>query len=144
MTARESTSTPSRSNRNPEQRSSSIGRNVTLLRTTGTEIRGDVNRLLSRYLGAPGAIVPVIAQGLADVNLVTIAGGSGAGAPETTVQNITAVIQTALAAQLVTRGGLLDREPPDGGNDRQADVPRLAEASPPKKEPASAKPAWQQ
>src|SRR6266516_5566500 len=89
-------------------------------------------------------IVPVIAQGLADAKLVTIAGGSGAGAPETTVQNITAVIQTVLAAQLVTRGGLLDREPADGGNDRQADVPRLAEASPPKKEPASAKPAWQQ
>src|SRR5207249_4187332 len=81
-------------------------------------------------------IVPVIAQGLADAKLVTIAGGSGAGAPETTVQNITAVIQTVLAAQLVTRGGLLDREPADGGNDRQADVPRLAEASPPKKEPA--------
>src|SRR6266571_2106145 len=89
-------------------------------------------------------IVPVIAQGLADAKLVTIAGGSGAGAPETTVQNITAVIQTVLAAQLVTRGGLLDREPADGGNDRQADVPRLAEASQPKKEPASAKPAWQQ
>jgi len=89
-------------------------------------------------------IVPVIAQGLADAKLVTIAGGSGAGAPETTVQNITAVIQTVLAAQLVTRGGLLDREPADGGNDRQADVPRLAEASPPKKEPASAKPPWQQ
>jgi len=63
-------------------------------------------------------IVPVIAQGLADAKLVTIAGGSGAGAPETTVQNITAVIQTALAAQLVTRGGLLDREPTDGGNAR--------------------------
>jgi len=64
-------------------------------------------------------IVPVIAQGLADANLITIAGGSGAGAPETTVQNITAVIQTALAAQLVTRGGLLDREPTDGGNARR-------------------------
>src|SRR5207249_628987 len=35
-------------------------------------------------------IVPVIAQGLADAKLITIAGGSGAGAPETTVQNITA------------------------------------------------------
>src|SRR2546429_968970 len=89
-------------------------------------------------------IVPVIAQGLADAKLVTIAGGSGAGAPETTVQNITAVIQAVLAAQLVTRGGVLDREPADGGNDRQADVPRLAEASPPEKEPASAKPARQQ
>jgi len=42
---------------------------------------------------------------------VTIS-GNGAGAPETTAQNITAVIQTALAAQLVTRGGLLDGPPP--------------------------------
>src|SRR5881392_3458293 len=76
-------------------------------------------------------IVPVIAQGLADAKLITIAGGSGAGAPETTVQNITAVIQTALAAQLVTRGGLLDREPTDGGNARQADTARLADAPSP-------------
>ena len=88
-------------------------------------------------------IVPAIAQGLADAKLVTIAGGSGAGAPETTVQNITAVIQTALAAQLVTRGGLLDREPSDGGNARQSDAPRLAEVSPPKKEPAPEKAPWQ-
>ncbi len=88
-------------------------------------------------------IVPAIAQGLADAKLVTIAGGSGAGAPETTVQNITAVIQTALAAQLVTRGGLLDREPSDGGNARQSDAPRLTEASPPKKEPTPQKAPWQ-
>jgi len=91
-------------------------------------------------------IVPVIAQGLADAKLITIAGGSGAGAPETTVQNITAVIQTALAAQLVTRGGLLDREPTDGGNARQADTARLADApSPtPTAEPVPGKARWQQ
>ena len=52
-------------------------------------------------------IAPIIAEGLADARLVTIA-GSGVGAPETTAQNITAVIQTALAAQLVTKGGLVD------------------------------------
>src|SRR5437764_2489836 len=91
-------------------------------------------------------IVPVIAQGLADAKLITIAGGSGAGAPETTVQNITAVIQTALAAQLVTRGGLLDREPTDGGNARQADTARLADAPspPPTAEPVPGKARWQQ
>lgn len=55
-------------------------------------------------------IAPIIGQGLADAKLVTIA-GNGAGAAETTAQNITAVIQTALAAQLVTRGGLLDGAP---------------------------------
>ena len=91
-------------------------------------------------------IVPVIAQGLADAKLITIAGGSGAGAPETTVQNITAVIQTALAAQLVTRGGLLDREPTDGGNARQADTARLPDAPspPPAAEPVPLKARWQQ
>ena len=91
-------------------------------------------------------IVRVIAQGLADAKLVTIAGGSGAGAPETTVQNITAVIQTALAAQLVTRGGLLDRERTDGGNARPPDAPRLAETPPPPPttEPVPEKARWQQ
>ena len=91
-------------------------------------------------------IVPVIAQGLADAKLITIAGGSGAGAPETTVQNITAVIQTALAAQLVARGGLLDREPTDGGNARPADTARLADAPspPPTAEPVPVKARWQQ
>jgi len=61
-------------------------------------------------------IAPIIAEGLADAKLVTIS-GNGAGAPETTAQNITAVIQTALAAQLVTRGGLLDGPPPTDGRD---------------------------
>jgi flotillin len=89
-------------------------------------------------------IVPVIAQGLADAKLITIAGGSGAGAPETTVQNITAVIQTALAAQLVARGGLLDRGPTDGGGaSRQPDGSRVAEESPTQKESAPVKPPWQ-
>jgi len=58
-------------------------------------------------------IAPVIAEGLADARLVTIA-GNGTGAPETAAQNIAAVIQTALAAQLVTRGGLLDSASTDG------------------------------
>jgi flotillin len=70
-------------------------------------------------------IAPVIAQALAEAKLVTIAAGNGPGAPETTAQNITAVIQTALAAQLVMRGGLLDRPPTDGG-----DAGRRAEEAP--------------
>jgi len=52
-------------------------------------------------------IAPVIANALSEAKLVTIAGG-GAGAPEQTTNNITSVIQTVLAAQLVVRGGLLD------------------------------------
>ena len=52
-------------------------------------------------------IAPVIADALSDAKLVTIAGGAG-GAPEMATNNITNVIQTVLAAQLVARGGILD------------------------------------
>lgn len=55
-------------------------------------------------------IAPVIAEALSDAKLVTIAGG-GSGAPEVTTNNIASVIQTVLAAQLVTRGGILDGAP---------------------------------
>jgi flotillin len=51
-------------------------------------------------------IAPVIADALSAAKLVTIASGES-GAPETTTNNITSVIQTVLAAQLVSRG-LLD------------------------------------
>jgi len=53
-------------------------------------------------------IAPVIANALSDAKLVTITGGAGGGAPETATNNITSVIQTVLAAQLVARGGILD------------------------------------
>src|SRR6185312_8289376 len=53
-------------------------------------------------------IAPVIADALSDARMVTIAGGSSGGAPETTTNNIASVIQTVLAAQLVSRGGILD------------------------------------
>jgi flotillin len=52
-------------------------------------------------------IAPVIANALSDARLVTIAGGS-TGAAEVTTNNIASVIQTVLAAQLVTKGGILD------------------------------------
>jgi flotillin len=48
-------------------------------------------------------VAPVIADALSEAKLVTIANGDG-GAPETTTNNITSVIQTVLAAQLVSRG----------------------------------------
>jgi len=54
-------------------------------------------------------IAPAIASALAQAKLVTIASGSdGNGAADTTTQNISSVIQTVLAAQLVARGGMLD------------------------------------
>src|SRR5919197_578572 len=52
-------------------------------------------------------ITPVLADALAKAKMVTIAGGGGGGAAETTMSNISSVIQTVLAAQLVTKGGLL-------------------------------------
>ncbi|MEP7345998.1 MAG: hypothetical protein ABI877_12055 [Gemmatimonadaceae bacterium] len=52
-------------------------------------------------------IVPAIADALASARLVTISGGE-TGAPEGTANNIVSVIQTVIAAQLVTRGGILD------------------------------------
>jgi len=55
-------------------------------------------------------IAPVIADALSDAKLVTIASGE-TGAPETTTNNITSVIQTVLAAQLVSKS-LLDGAQP--------------------------------
>jgi flotillin len=52
-------------------------------------------------------IAPVLADALAKAKMVTIAGGGGGGAAESVMSNITSVIQTVLAAQLVTKGGLL-------------------------------------
>src|SRR5690348_12939193 len=53
-------------------------------------------------------IAPVIAGALSEAKLVTIAGGGEGGAPQAATANIASVIQTVLAAQLVTKGGLLD------------------------------------
>ena len=59
-------------------------------------------------------IAPAIAAALAEAKLVTIA-SDGRGAPESATGNIASVIQTVLAAQLVTRGGLLDGVAENGG-----------------------------
>jgi flotillin len=53
-------------------------------------------------------IAPYIANALAQAKMVTISGGDGSGAPDATTSNISSVIQTVLAAQLVARGGILD------------------------------------
>jgi flotillin len=53
-------------------------------------------------------IAPAIANALSEAKMVTFASGDGKGAAETTTNNIASVIQTVLAAQLVTRGGILD------------------------------------
>jgi flotillin len=53
-------------------------------------------------------IAPAIADALSEAKMVTIAGGGDGGAPGAATANIASVIQTVLAAQLVTRGGILD------------------------------------
>jgi len=57
-------------------------------------------------------IAPVIADALSNAKMVTISGGGGPGAAEGTTNNIVSVIQTVLAAQMVTRGGILDNAAP--------------------------------
>ena len=60
-------------------------------------------------------IAPVIADALAKARLVTISGdGASGGAADSATSNITSVIQTVLAAQLVSSSGMLqqDREAP--------------------------------
>ena len=63
-------------------------------------------------------IVPMIADALAQAKLVTISNGGDQGAPEATTNNITSVIQTVLAAQLVFPG-LIEQAP----NASQANLP---------------------
>ena len=63
-------------------------------------------------------IAPVIADALAQAKLVTISGGEGGGAAGTATNNVASVIQTVLAAQLVTKGVLSPES--DGGNNTPA------------------------
>src|ERR1700682_343690 len=66
-------------------------------------------------------IAPVIADALAKARLITISGDNAeGGAAQSATSNITSVIQTVLAAQLVSGSGIL--RPPEGGE--KADSPR--------------------
>ncbi len=58
-------------------------------------------------------IAPAIADALSQAKMVTFSSGDAKGAAETTTNNIASVIQTVLAAQLVTRGGILDGASPE-------------------------------
>jgi len=66
-------------------------------------------------------IAPAIADALSQAKLVTISNGDS-GAPETTTNNITSVIQTVLAAQLVSKN-LLDGNAPPAPTASQANLP---------------------
>ncbi|MDB4887088.1 MAG: hypothetical protein JWN79_2526, partial [Gemmatimonadetes bacterium] len=50
-------------------------------------------------------IAPAIAEALAQARMVTISGGEDGGAANSTTNQIASVIQTVIAAQLVSRGG---------------------------------------
>ena len=79
-------------------------------------------------------IVPAIAEALATAKLITISGG-GVGAPETATANIASVIQTVLAAQLVSRGGMLDNFPPEVASVMPGAVAPGSNAPPPPSRP---------
>jgi flotillin len=57
-------------------------------------------------------LAPAIAAALSQAKLVTISTGGEKGAAETTTNSIAGVIQTVLAAQLVSRSGVLDGATP--------------------------------
>jgi flotillin len=78
-------------------------------------------------------IAPAIADALSQAKLVTIANGE-IGAPQATTNNITSVIQTVLAAQLVSRG-LVDVTPSPSVS--LAPTPTAAEAKLPPSIPGS-------
>jgi flotillin len=85
-------------------------------------------------------IAPVIADALARARLVTISGDSAeGGAAQSATSNITSVIQTVLAAQLVSGSGML--QPPDSGREK-ADPSREngRESAPVAKAPPSSPP----
>jgi flotillin len=67
-------------------------------------------------------IAPMIAEALSKARLVTISGDSAeGGAAQSATSNITSVIQTVLAAQLVSGSGML--QPPESSRDK-ADAAR--------------------
>jgi flotillin len=64
-------------------------------------------------------IAPVIADALAKARLITISGDSSeGGAAQSATSNITSVIQTVLAAQLVSGSGMLQQGGGDSGRDK--------------------------
>jgi flotillin len=77
------------------------------IRQVNTAIReGGESYLRYRQVEMLPDIAPVLAEALAKAKMVTIAGGSRGGAAESAMSNISSVIQTVLAAQLVTKEGL--------------------------------------
>ena len=86
-------------------------------------------------------IAPVIADALAKAKLVTISGGGQGGAADSVTNNITSVIQTVLAAQLVSNSGMLQSDSRDRESARDVESAREnGRESPAVKAPTSAMP----
>ena len=68
---------------------------------------GGENYLRYRQIEMLPQIAPAIAEALAKAKLVTINSGGADGAAGSTTENISGVIRTVLAAQLVSRSGML-------------------------------------
>ena len=87
-------------------------------------------------------IAPVIADALAKAKLVTISGGGDAGgAADSATNNITSVIQTVLAAQLVSNSGVLQSDSRDRESPREVESARdNGRESPAVKAPTAASP----
>jgi len=66
--------------------------------------QGGENYFKYRQIEMIPDIAPVIADALAKARLITISGGEGGGAANSATNNIAAVIQTVLAAQMVSKG----------------------------------------
>ena len=64
-------------------------------------------------------IAPQIAAALAEARLITVSGGENGGAANGTANQITSVIQTILAAQLVSKGGMLGNVGDDRAGDKK-------------------------
>jgi flotillin len=85
---------------------------------------GGENYFRYRQIELLPQLAPTLAGALAEAKLVTISGSDGrGGAPETTANNITSMIQSLLTAQLVTRAGVLD------GMDKMAETTAASTAN---------------
>src|SRR3954452_13561734 len=71
-------------------------------------------------------LVPMIAQALAESKMITISGGEDGGAANGTTNNITQVIQTVLAAQLVSKQGMFDGTGPSASEAKLPASPIIA------------------
>jgi len=101
---------------------------IRIVATAQAEAIGKVNAAIAaggesyfryRQIEMIPVIAPGIASALAEARLITVSGGEDGGAANSTTNQIASVIQTVLAAQLVSKGGMLGDvgEPKGKGGD---------------------------